>query len=124
MPMWWKSSSTRMKMPSKLSDDQKENSKEIIEKQLEKQIFPCCFENMSETDQPMLITQPEFMRRMKDMSALGGGMGYMGSMPDTYNLVVNTNHPTVYRKIDEADAGQTHQPVDRPGHAFKKLAER
>ena len=90
-------------LPSKLSDEQKETLKPVIEKQLENQSFQVSFENMSESDQPMLITQPEFMRRMKDMSALGGGVSYMGNMPDTYNLVVNTNHPVIMRVLEEND---------------------
>jgi molecular chaperone HtpG len=90
-------------LPSKLSDEQKEKLKPLIEKQLENKSFMVSFENMSETDQPILITQPEFMRRMKDMSALGGGMGYMGSMPDTYTLVVNANHPVMGKILDEQD---------------------
>jgi molecular chaperone HtpG len=90
-------------LPSKLSDEQKDKLKPLIEKQLENKSFMVSFENMSETDQPMLITQPEFMRRMKDMSALGGGMGYMGSMPDTYTLVVNANHPIMGKILDEQD---------------------
>lgn len=89
-------------LPSKLSDEQKDKLKEVIEKQLEDKSFQVSFENMSETDQPMLITQPEFMRRMKDMSALGG-MSYMGNMPDSYNLVVNTNHPTVSKIVEQQD---------------------
>ncbi|MDG1993919.1 MAG: molecular chaperone HtpG, partial [Polaribacter sp.] len=44
---------------------------------------------------PFIITVPEFMRRMKEMSATGGGMMGMGNMPDMYNLVVNTNHELV-----------------------------
>jgi molecular chaperone HtpG len=90
-------------LPSKLTDEQKEKLKPIIEKQLESKTFYVNFENMSESDQPMIITQPEFMRRMKDMSALGGGMSYMGGMPDTYNLVVNANHPVMSKILDEAD---------------------
>jgi molecular chaperone HtpG len=90
-------------LPSKLSDEDKDKLKIAIEKQLENKSFHVTFENMSETDQPMLVTQPEFMRRMKDMSAMGGGMSYMGSMPDSYNLVVNVNHPVAGRIIAEAD---------------------
>lgn len=59
-------------IPSKLSDEQKEKLKPLFENQLENKSFHVVFENLSETDQPVLITQPEFMRRMKDMSALGG----------------------------------------------------
>ncbi len=88
-------------LPSKLSEKDKEKLKPIIEKQLEGSTYQVTFENMSESDQPMLITQPEFMRRMKDMSALGGGMGYMGSMPDSYNLIVNANHPVMTKILNE-----------------------
>ncbi len=82
-------------MPSKLSDEEKEKLKEMIQKQLDKQEFQVTFENLSESEHPMVITQPEFMRRMKDMSAVGGGMSYMGNLPDSYMLVVNSNHPVV-----------------------------
>jgi molecular chaperone HtpG len=102
--MWPKNSSRKKRscLPN-LSDEDKEKLKTLIEKQLEDKSFQITFENMSESDQPMLITQPEFMRRMKDMSALGGGMGYMGNMPDSYNLVVNANHPVAGRIIAESD---------------------
>ncbi len=89
-------------MPSKLSQEQKDELKPIIEKHLDKQKFQVAFENLSETDQPMVITQPEFMRRMKDMSALGG-MNYMGSLPDSYTLVVNSNHPLIGKLLEEKD---------------------
>jgi len=90
-------------IPSKITEEQKEKLKPLIEKQLDNKSFHVVFENLSESDQPILITQPEFMRRMKDMSALGGGMSYMGNMPDTYSLVVNANHPVVSRILDEKD---------------------
>ena len=61
------------------------------------------FEGMAETDSPIVITQSEFMRRMKDMSAMGGGMSFYGEMPDSYNLVVNGNHPLVLRINDELE---------------------
>ncbi len=90
-------------LPSKLTDEQKEKIKPVIEKFTDKDKYHIVFENMSETEQPMLITQPEFMRRMKDMSALGGGMSFMGNMPETYNLIVNTNHPLVSEIIETSD---------------------
>jgi len=58
---------------------------------------------LSETDQPVIITQPEYMRRMKDMSAMGGGMSYMGELPDHYNMVINTNHPVIGKILNEPD---------------------
>lgn len=65
--------------------------------------FIVIFENLSETDNPMMITQSEYMRRMKDMSELGGGMSFYGTLPDSYNLVVNSNHPLILRIAEEKD---------------------
>jgi molecular chaperone HtpG len=66
--------------------------------------FYVTYESMGEQAQPMVITQSEFMRRMKDMSALGsGGMNFYGSMPDSFNLVVNTDHPLVKKVIAEKE---------------------
>jgi len=90
-------------LPSKLTEDQKNLLKPVIEKQVDKEKFMVMFENLSETDQPMMIIQPEFMRRMRDMSAVGGGASYFGSLPDQYNLVVNSNHPLIGRLLDEKD---------------------
>jgi molecular chaperone HtpG len=89
---------------SKLDDAQKENLKLAIEDVLPKEKYTVQFENMSEKDVPFVITQPEFMRRMMDMNKFGGsGMSMFGSMPEMYNLVVNTNHPLCSRIIDETD---------------------
>ena len=59
---------------------------------------------MGEKDSPVMITQQEFMRRMKEMSALGGGMMFYGDMPDSYNLVVNGNHPMISRISNDLEA--------------------
>ncbi|OQA02285.1 MAG: Chaperone protein HtpG [Bacteroidetes bacterium ADurb.Bin408] len=84
-------------LPSKLDDAQKEKIRPAIEKFADKEKYHVVFENMSETEHPMLIVQPEFMRRMKDMSAIGGGAySFMGNMPESFNLVVNANHPLIY----------------------------
>jgi molecular chaperone HtpG len=89
--------------PSKLDEEQKKTLKELIEKQVDKNKFTVELESMSETDQPFMIMQPEFMRRMKDMSALGGGMSYMGELPDHYNLIVNSNNPVIGKLLVESD---------------------
>ncbi len=89
-------------MPSKLSDDEKNKLKPTIEAVVDKSRFTVQFENLSETEQPITIIQPEFMRRMKDMSALGGN-SYFGEMPDQFNLVVNANHPVITRLASESD---------------------
>ena len=63
--------------------------------------FKMQFEAMSGEDAPVLITQSEFMRRMKDMSKIGGGMGFYGEMPDSYNVIVNGNHPLVVEILEQ-----------------------
>jgi molecular chaperone HtpG len=88
---------------SRLDETQKETLKGIIERNIEKEKFTIVFENMSETDVPFLVMQPEFMRRMKDMSALGGGYMGLGAMPEFYNLVVNANHPLMQSVLDQAE---------------------
>ena len=98
-------------IPSKLSDAEKEKLKPIFEKNIEKSKFSIIMESMSETDQPVIITQPEFMRRMKDMSAMGGGMSYMGAMPDMYNLVVNINHPLIGEILNDTDENNQNKKV-------------
>jgi len=91
-------------LPSKLNDKQKESLKPIIEKHINKTKFTVVFEALSEVDQPFVITQSEFMRRMKDMEKLGGGgMMGMGGLPDSFNLVVNANHNLVGNLLEEKD---------------------
>ena len=89
---------------SKLDEEQQKEIKPIFEKQLDTKSYTVVFENLSESDQPVIITQPEFMRRMKDMQQIGGNqMAFMGDMPDQYNLVVNANHPLVSEILEEKD---------------------
>jgi len=81
---------------SKLTDDQKEYIKgafDIFEKKNE--VFMVQAEPLDEDDSPVVITRSEFMRRMKDMSMIGGGMNFYGELPDSYNLVINVNHPKI-----------------------------
>ncbi|MDG1913458.1 MAG: molecular chaperone HtpG [Crocinitomix sp.] len=85
-----------IEIPSKLSEEEKEKLKPIFEEVVNKEKFTVQFENMSETEAPIVITQPEFMRRMQEQQRMGGGgMNMFGSFPEMYNLTVNTNHPTV-----------------------------
>jgi molecular chaperone HtpG len=82
-------------IPSKLSDKEKETLKPIFEEVINKDKFTLQFENMSETEPPIVITQPEFIRRMMEQQKLGGGGGMFGSFPEMYTLAVNANHPVV-----------------------------
>jgi len=61
------------------------------------------YESLSEEDFPVMITQSEFMRRMKDMQEMSGQASMYGNMPDTYNLVVNANHPLVGKIADQTE---------------------
>lgn len=70
--------------------------------EVEKAQFLVSFEAMAANDQPVVITQNEYMRRMKEMSALQPGMAFYGELPDSYNLVVNTEHPLVAGIRDKA----------------------
>ncbi len=105
-------------IPSKLTEDDEKKLKPIIEDTLPKEKYTVVFESMSETEQPFTITQAEFMRRMKDMSAVGGGGGMMGmgNMPEMYNLVVNSNHPLISKILNEKTADKqkemAHQAAD------------
>jgi len=92
------------KIPEKLSEQEKEKLKPIIEKEVDAKKITVLLESLEETDQPMIITQNEFMRRYKEMSMIGGGgMGFYGEMPESYNLVVNINHPLIGQILNTDD---------------------
>jgi len=78
---------------SKMSDEEKETLKPLIEAVVPIEKYTIQLEAMNSKDLPFVITQPEFMRRMKEMQQTGGGM--MGSFPEMYTLLVNTNHELV-----------------------------
>ncbi|MEY8779022.1 molecular chaperone HtpG [Allomuricauda sp. XS_ASV26] len=81
---------------SKLSDEEKDSLKADLEKVISDKGYTIQLEAMESSASPFIITEPEFMRRMKEMQQTGGGgMFGMGNMPDMYNLIVNTNHELV-----------------------------
>ncbi|SDM83728.1 molecular chaperone HtpG [Kriegella aquimaris] len=82
---------------SKLSDEEKETLKKNLEEVIENKSYTIQLEAMDSNASPFIITEPEFLRRMKEMQQTGGGGGMfgMGSMPEMYNLIVNTNHELV-----------------------------
>lgn len=80
---------------SKLSEEEKETLKPMIEAVVPKESYTVQLEALSSTQLPFVLTQPEFMRRMKEMQQSGGQGGMFGNFPEMYNLVVNTNHPLI-----------------------------
>ncbi|MBQ2838111.1 MAG: molecular chaperone HtpG [Muribaculaceae bacterium] len=70
---------------------------------IEKAQFIVTFEAMSATDSPIIITQNEYMRRMKEMAAFQPGMDFYGDMPNSYNLIINTEHPLISKIRDDAE---------------------
>ncbi len=89
---------------SKLSDDEKESLKTVIELYVPKPNYSVQMEALDSNASPFIITQPEFMRRMKEMSQSGGGgMFGMGNMPEMYNLVVNTNSELAINILNNSD---------------------
>ena len=72
--------------------------------QVEKSEFIVSFEALSAQDSPIVITQGEYMRRMKDMAAMQPGMSFYGELPDSYTLIVNTEHPLIEKIKENADA--------------------
>ena len=81
--------------PSKLSEENQEKLKTLVEGIVPKATYTVQLEPMDSKALPFLITQPEFMRRMKEMQQTGGGGMFGGNMPEMYNLIVNMNHPLV-----------------------------
>ncbi|MBQ6096781.1 MAG: molecular chaperone HtpG, partial [Bacteroidales bacterium] len=99
-------------IPEKLTKEEQDKLRPIIDNEVDKARFTVQLESMESDDQPMVITQNEFMRRYKEMSQTsGGGMGFYGEMPDSYNLVVNINHPLIGQVLNEKDADKQKQLV-------------
>lgn len=91
------------KIDSVLSKEEEEQIKEIFEKAINNKAMTLAVESMSPAELPVTVTMSEWMRRMKDMAKTGGGgMPFMGSMPDSYNVAVNANH-NVIQKVLKAE---------------------
>jgi molecular chaperone HtpG len=101
-------------IPSKLSKEQEELLQPVFEGVVNQQKFTVKFESMSESDAPIIITQPEFIRRMMEQQKMGG-VGMFGAFPEMYNMHVNANHPaiqTVLSKPAEEQASVAKQLTD------------
>ena len=92
-------------IPSKLSAAEEEKLKPLFEGAVNKEKFTVQLESMAEQDSPILITQPEFIRRMMEQQRMGGG-GFYGAFPEMYQLVVNGNHPVMSKVLKMKSARQ------------------
>ena len=86
--------------PSKLSEEKQNKLKSLIEDLVPQTTYTVQLEPMDSQAMPFMITQPEFMRRMKEMQQTGGGGMFGGNMPEMYNLIVNINHPLVNQILE------------------------
>ena len=99
-----------------LSKEQSDNLTEVFRSQmpqLEKTEFFVEIQALGEQNQPVLITQNEYMRRMKAMSQFQAGMNFYGQMPDSYNIVLNSDHALVKKVLEDAEANtaETLKPI-------------
>ncbi len=118
---------------SDLPAEQQSDLSTVIESQVpERNKFMVSFESLGEQESPVIITQSEFMRRMKDMSAMSGMDSFYGSMPDSYNLVVNTDHALIKKLVEDKDKklskkltelGEKKKPLTDENDSLKKENE-
>lgn len=92
-------------IPSKLSKEEEEKLQPVFEKVLSKDKFKVQFESMSADDAPIIITQPEFIRRMMEQQKIGGA-GFMGAFPEMYTVAVNGNHAKIGSLLQKEEAAQ------------------
>ena len=96
-----------------MSEDEEKELREAFQEVLPKEAtFTVSFENMGARQNPVIITQGEWMRRYREMSALGGGMNFMGTMPESYSLVVNFEHPLIQKIRETKDKSLISQVCD------------
>ena len=92
---------------SQLSEEQSDNLSAVFRTQMpkiDKAEFMVQVDALGEEARPVIITQNEYMRRMKDMSKFQAGMGFYGQMPDSYNIVLNSDHPLVKKVLEDSEA--------------------
>ena len=89
-----------------LTEEQSTQVKTIFDSAINKPAFKVELESLNPDELPVTVTMDEFMRRMKDMAAMGGGMGFYGNMPDNYKVVVNGNHKLITRILQTEDAAE------------------
>src|SRR6201996_2511137 len=92
-----------------LTEEQSAQVKTIFDKAINKPAYKVELESLNPDELPVTVTMDEFMRRMKEMAAMGGGMGFYGNMPDNYKVVVNANHKLVSKILTESEENQQTQ---------------
>lgn len=111
------------KTESVLSNDEKEQVKNIFEKAINNTNMTVAVEAMATDDLPVVITMGEFMRRMKDMAKMGGGgYAFMGSMPDSYAVTVNGNH-NIVQKILKAETEEQKTKLAKQAYDLALLSQ-
>ncbi|PIB36054.1 molecular chaperone HtpG [Reichenbachiella sp. 5M10] len=111
------------KIDSVLSDEDKEAVKALFETAINDKNSTVAVESLASDEMPVIVTMPEFMRRMKDMQRQGGGgMMMMGDMPDQYNVAINANHPLV-SKVLSTDQEDSKQKLARQAYDLALLSQ-
>jgi molecular chaperone HtpG len=110
------------KRPILISEEEQNTIKELTEKAVEKEKYFVQLEGLSESDAPALITRPEFMRRMKEMAATGGGYEFMSGMGEQFNLIMNANHPLM-KKVLNASSDEEKQKMIRQAVDLAMLSQ-
>jgi molecular chaperone HtpG len=113
-----------IKLESVLSTDETEKIKSIFEKAINNKNMTVVVEALSPADLPVVITMSEWMRRMKDMAKMGGGggMSFMGTMPDNYNVAINGNHP-IAQKILKASGEELQLKLAKQAYDLGLLSQ-
>ncbi len=112
------------KIDSVLSKDEEEKVKTVFENAINNKSMTLAIESLSPNDLPVTITMSEWMRRMKDMARTGGGggMGFMGAMPDSYNVAINGNHQII-QKILKAETDEQKQKLAKQAYDLALLSQ-
>ncbi|MCD8739790.1 molecular chaperone HtpG [Mucilaginibacter roseus] len=105
-----------------LSEEQTTKVKDIFTKAINKPAYRVELESLNPDELPVTVTMDEFMRRMKDMAAMGGGMGFYGNMPDNYKVIVNGNHKLISR-ILEAESDDTQSQLAKQAFDLALLSQ-
>jgi molecular chaperone HtpG len=105
-----------------LTEEQSKKVKEIFENAINNQAYSVEIEGLSPEEMPVTVTMEEFMRRMKEMAQMGGGMGFYGAMPDNYKVAINGNHPLI-DKILKAEAEEDQAKLAKQAFDLALLAQ-